>query len=95
MTANVLPKFCKLYVVFPKLEYLKTCVASRPNLENQLVNVCNFMARSVKNFGFKLIRREFCTPPIRGVRNSVPLPLEVSGILYPSLWKCQEFYAPP
>ena len=29
--------------------------------------------------------REFCTPPIRGVRNSVPLPLEVSGILYPSL----------
>ena len=28
---------------------------------------------------------EFCTPPIRGVRNSVPLPLEVSGILYPSL----------
>ena len=52
------------------------------------------MAQSAKNFEFwlfvqifctPLMCREFCTPPIRGDRNSVPLPFEVSGILYPSL----------
>ena len=32
----------------------------------------------------ELTCQEFCTPPVKGVKNSVPLPLEVSGILYPS-----------
>ena len=37
-----------------------------------------------RNFS-KLTCQEFCTPPVKGVKNSVPLPLEVSGILNFSL----------
>ena len=37
-----------------------------------------------RNFS-ELTCQEFCTPPVKGVKNSVPLPLEVSGIPYPSL----------
>ena len=38
--------------------------------------------------------QEFCTPPPMR-RNSVPLPVDVSGILYPSRQRCQEFCTPP
>ena len=38
--------------------------------------------------------QEFCTPPPMR-RNSVPLPADVSGILYPSRQRCQEFCTPP
>ena len=37
-----------------------------------------------KNYS-ELTCKEFCTPPVKGVKNSVPLPLEVSGILNLSL----------
>ena len=38
--------------------------------------------------GYRILQsrgQEFRTPPIRGGRNSVPLPWKVSGILYPSI----------
>ena len=34
-------------------------------------------------------------PPTATRRNSVPLPSDMSGILYPSRQRCQEFYTPP
>ena len=37
-----------------------------------------------RNFS-ELTCQEFCTPPVKGVKNSVRLPLEVSGIPNPSL----------
>ena len=47
--------------------------------------------------GYKILRlrwQEFYTPPNRNARNSLPLPSEVTGILYPSQ-RSQEFYIPP
>ena len=40
------------------------------------------------------IRKELCTPPISGDRNSIPLPL-TPGTLYPSHDRFQEVSTPP
>ena len=86
---------------FPRRQITKNIMNSMPEFWFSMFNIArvlkikgNLMAQSAKNFEFwlfvqifctPLMCREFCTPPIRGDRNSVPLPFEVSGILYPSL----------
>ena len=83
-------KFCELWALFRGMEYLKSRIK---NLEN----LVNFWYIGIGKFWVLVAHTStlLCTPPNWCVRNSVPLPIEVSGILYPSLWSCQEFYAPP
>ena len=47
--------------------------------------------------GYKILQprwQEFYTPPNGSARNSLPLPAEVTGIIYPSQ-RSREFYTPP